>query len=51
MVMLGFKRFRNAAAIIAGIELMHRIRKGQFDIRSNIKEIAAPAIWNIVLSA
>jgi transposase-like protein len=29
-VMLGFKRFRNAAITIAGIELLHRIRKGQF---------------------
>nr|WP_301291130.1 DDE-type integrase/transposase/recombinase [Robbsia andropogonis] len=27
-VMLGFKRFRNAAARISGIELMYRIRKG-----------------------
>ncbi len=27
-VMLGFKQFRNAAATVAGIELMHRIRKG-----------------------
>jgi hypothetical protein len=26
--MLGFKRFRNAAITISGIELMHRIRKG-----------------------
>jgi hypothetical protein len=38
-VMLGFKRFSNAAVIIAGIELMHRIRKGQFDVRSNLKVI------------
>jgi transposase-like protein len=29
--MLGFKRFGNTATTIAGIELMHRIRKGQFD--------------------
>lgn len=27
-VMLGFKRFRNAAFTISGIELMPRIRKG-----------------------
>jgi transposase-like protein len=27
--MLGFKSFRSAAATIAGIELMHMIRKGQ----------------------
>ncbi|SIT46569.1 transposase (fragment) [Paraburkholderia ribeironis] len=31
-VMLGFKRFRNAAIAFAGIELMHRIRKGQFNL-------------------
>ncbi len=28
--MLGFKRFGNTATTIASIELMHRIRKGQF---------------------
>ncbi len=28
--MLGLKRFRCASITIAGIELMHRIRKGQF---------------------
>ena len=31
-VMLGLKRFQNAAITIAGIELMHRIRKGQFGL-------------------
>ena len=30
--MLGFKEFRNAAITIAGIELLHRIRKGQFGL-------------------
>jgi transposase-like protein len=30
--MLGFKGFRNAAITIAGIELMHRIRMGQFGL-------------------
>jgi hypothetical protein len=29
-VMLGLKQFRNAVITIAGIELMHRIRKGRF---------------------
>ncbi len=33
-VMLGFKRFRNAAVTIAGIELLHRIRKEQFCLRA-----------------
>lgn len=28
--MLGFKSFRAAQAVLAGIELMHMIRKGQF---------------------
>ena len=28
--MLGFKRFTTAAITLAGIELLHRIRKGQF---------------------
>jgi transposase-like protein len=31
-VMLGFKRFGSAATTISGIELMHRIRNGQFDL-------------------
>lgn len=51
-VMLGFKRFRNAAVTISGIELMHRIRKGQFDLTNLcLKETAAPAVWLAVLSA
>ena len=29
--MLGFKSFRCACVLIAGIELMHMIKKGQFD--------------------
>lgn len=31
--MLGFKSFRAARAILAGIELMHMIRKGQFMLK------------------
>ena len=51
-VMLGFKEFRNAAITIAGIELMHRIRKGQFGLgRLGVKGRAAPAVWNAVLGA
>jgi transposase-like protein len=30
--MLGFKSFRAAANVLAGVELMHMIRKGQFVI-------------------
>ena len=48
--MLGFKRFWNAATTISGIELMHRIRKGQFDFSElGLKDTAAPAVWNAVL--
>ena len=51
-VMLGFKRFRNAAITLAGIELMHRIRKGQFNlVKLSLKDTAAPAVWDAVLSA
>jgi len=49
-VMLGFKRFRSAATTISGIELMHRIRKGQFDLWAlGLKDTVAPAVWNAVL--
>ncbi|MCP1121808.1 transposase, partial [Robbsia andropogonis] len=51
-VMLGFKRFRNAVVTISGIELMHRIRKVQFDlIKLVLKDAALPAVWNAVLSS
>ena len=50
--MLGFKNFRRAATTIAGIELIHRIRKGQFKLgKLRIKDKTAPAIWNAVLAA
>uniref|UniRef100_UPI0038B9CE4B IS6 family transposase n=1 Tax=Paraburkholderia sediminicola TaxID=458836 RepID=UPI0038B9CE4B len=50
-VMLGFKRFRSAATTIAGIELMHRIRKGQFNLSIlGPKDAVVPAVWNAVLS-
>jgi transposase-like protein len=50
--MLGFKRFRNAAITISGVELMHRIRKGQFNlVRVLLKDTTAPAVWKAVLSA
>jgi transposase-like protein len=51
-VMLGFKRFKNAALTITGIELMHRIRKGQFGLgRLGVQGRAAPAVWNAVLAS
>ena len=50
--MLGFKVFDCAAVTIAGVELLHRIRKGQFNLgRLRTAGQAAPAIWNAVLSA
>jgi transposase-like protein len=50
--MLGFKNFDYAAITIAGVELLHRIRKGQFALhRLRLKDRAAPAIWNAVLAA
>ena len=49
-VMLGFKRFWNAATTISGIELMHRIRKGQFDLSMlGLNDITAPSVWVSVL--
>ncbi len=50
--MLGFKRFRHAAITIAGVELMHRIRKGQFAL-SKIRAAGrtAPEVWSAVLAA
>ena len=51
-VMLGLKQFHNAAITIAGIELMHRIHKGQFGLRRlGAQGRAAPAVWNAVLRA
>jgi transposase-like protein len=50
--MLGFKHFRRAATTIAGIELMHRIRKGQFKLgKLRVKDKTASEIWNAVLAA
>ena len=50
--MLGFKQFTTAAVTIAGIELLHRIRKGQFNLRRlRLNGEGAPAIWNAVLAA
>jgi hypothetical protein len=50
--MLGFKDFRHAVITIAGIELMHRIRKGQFRLgRLGAQGRTAPAVWNAVIGA
>ena len=50
--MLGFKRFRHAAITIAGVELMHRIRKAQFALsKFRTAGRTAPEIWSAVLAA
>jgi hypothetical protein len=50
--MLGLKRFRHAAIMIAGIELIQRIRKRQFGLeRLDVQSRAAPDVWDAVLAA
>jgi transposase-like protein len=50
--MLGFKWFRTAAITIAGVELLRRIHKGQFNLRGlRLKDSSTPDVWNAVLSA
>jgi transposase-like protein len=50
--MLGFKGFTTAAVTIAGIELLRRIYKGQFNLRGlRLKDRSTPAVWNAVLAA
>ena len=50
--MLGFKRFRRASITIAGIELMHRIRKGKFALgKLRALSKTAPEMWTAVLAA
>jgi transposase-like protein len=50
--MLGFKWFTTAAIVIAGIKLLRRIHKGQFNLtRLRLKDRSTPALWNAVLSA
>ncbi|WP_341318535.1 DDE-type integrase/transposase/recombinase [Paraburkholderia sp. IMGN_8] len=40
--MLGFKRFKNAAVTVSGIELVRRIRKGQFNLtKLHLKDTCA----------
>ena len=52
VVSAGSEGLRNAAITIAGIELLHRIRKGRFALgRLGVQGRAAPAVWNAVLQA
>jgi transposase-like protein len=51
--MLGFKKFANAAVAISGIELVMKIRKGQFDttMLANREGGRVPHVWEAVLAA
>jgi hypothetical protein len=47
--MLGFKRFGNAAVTISGIELAHKVRKGQFDTPElSLDRAQAQELWQTV---
>ncbi|MBT2304460.1 IS6 family transposase [Variovorax paradoxus] len=47
--MLGFKSFRSARALIAGIETMHMIRKGQMYCRKSQAASAAAQFYSLAL--
>jgi transposase-like protein len=50
--MLGFKRFAHAAITLSGIELVHQIKKGQFDVSGFCSpHVRTPQIWEAVLAA
>ena len=50
--MLGFKRFDHAAVTITGIELVHQIKKQQFDLLDLCPPHArTPQVWEAVLAA
>lgn len=50
--MLGPKSFATDAITIRGVELMHRIRKGQFDLRTLTTNGRSPSeIWATVLAS
>lgn len=48
----GFKRFDYAAVTISGIELVHQIKKGQFDVSAICApQTRIPQVWKAVLAA
>jgi transposase-like protein len=50
--MLGFKRLDNAGVTISGVELAHKIRKGQFDTSSiAVSKERARQVWEAVQAA
>jgi transposase-like protein len=50
--MLGFKRFGDAIVTISGIELAHKIKKGQFNTSElRLEGARAQELWQAVLAA
>ena len=50
--MLGFKRFDHATTTIRGIELIHQIKKRQFDVRAlGSSAMRTPQVWEAMLAA
>lgn len=50
--MLGFKKFSNASVTISGIELIHKIKKGQFDTAKLChSEVRVSPLQEIVLAS
>jgi hypothetical protein len=50
--MLGFKDFAHAAITLAGIELVHQIKKKQFDVSTPcLTPTRTPQVWEVVLAA
>lgn len=50
--MLGFKRFTHATVTISGIELVHQIKKRQFDVSDLCApQTLTPQVWEAVLAA
>ena len=48
--MLGFKSFRNARRALAGIELIQKLKKGQYGVPMNFGKTSRE-IWRHVLAA
>ena len=45
--MLGFKSFRAARSVLAGIELMHMIRKGQMIVTEGVETSFADQVYSL----
>jgi hypothetical protein len=51
-LILGFQRFDYAAVTLTGIELMHQIKKKQFDVSALCPTLTqTPQLWEAVLAA